>query len=101
MMIMAEYIDREAVLEILSGKNAAWDGYVKVKNLPIAFRPVGEWVYDENGMDWGLGAWRCSVCHAKPETWWEADKRNNPYRCSGGHFCGNCGADMRKRNVDE
>ena len=30
-----DLIDRDAVLEILSDKNAAWDGYVKVKALPI------------------------------------------------------------------
>lgn len=30
-----DLIDRDSVLEILSDKNAAWDGYVKVKALPI------------------------------------------------------------------
>ena len=54
----------------------------------------GHWVWDENGMDWGLGAWRCSVCGCKPETWWEADRKYIPRRCSGSKFCGNCGAKM-------
>ena len=31
---MAEYIKREDVLKILSEKNAPWNGYVKVKELP-------------------------------------------------------------------
>ena len=55
---------------------------------------IGKWLWDENGMDWGLGAWRCSVCGNKPETGWEADQKYIPRRCSGSKFCGNCGAKM-------
>lgn len=33
---MAEYIEREAVLNILASKNAPWDGYQKVSELPAA-----------------------------------------------------------------
>ena len=33
---MTEYIEREAVLNILASKNAPWDGYQKVKELPAA-----------------------------------------------------------------
>ena len=51
------------------------------------------WVWDENGMDWGLGAWKCSGCHRKPETWWETDK-GSPSRCAGSNYCPNCGAKM-------
>ena len=54
----------------------------------------GEWVWDENGMDWGLGAWRCSECGSKPETWWEASQKYVPRRCSGSKYCPNCGAKM-------
>lgn len=59
-------------------------------------RPVVEahWEWDENGMDWNLGAWTCSNCRRKAETWWANDK-HNPLRCAGSHFCGNCGAEMR------
>ena len=62
----------------------------------VAPARYGHWVWNPDGMDWGLGAWVCSECHAKPGTWWEADKKYNPLRCSGGHFCGNCGARMDK-----
>ena len=55
----------------------------------------GRWEWDENGMDWNIGAWRCDVCHAKPETWWETD-RHNPMRCAGSHYCPNCGAKMER-----
>lgn len=62
-------------------------------------RPVVEahWEWDENGMDWNLGAWTCSNCRRKAETWWANDK-HNPLRCAGSHFCGNCGADCRGGN---
>jgi hypothetical protein len=64
---------------------------------PADVRPVvrGHWVWNPNGMDWGLGAWCCDQCRIKAETWWANDRKNNPLRCSGGRFCGNCGADMR------
>ena len=59
----------------------------------------GHWEWDENGMDWNIGAWRCSHCRSKAETWWTADK-HNPLRCAGSHFCGNCGANMIEYNGD-
>ena len=71
-------------------------GDVMIALTELPERKKGKWVWNENGMDWGLGAWVCSVCRSKPETWWESDKKNNPLRCSGSHFCGNCGADMRE-----
>lgn len=38
---MTDYISREAVLEILRGRSAPWDGYQKAKELPAAdVRPV-------------------------------------------------------------
>ena len=59
-------------------------------------RPVrhGRWIWNQDGMDWGLGAWCCSECGSKAETWWANDSGYNPLHCSGGHFCGNCGAIM-------
>lgn len=55
----------------------------------------GRWIWNPNGMDWNLGAWCCSECRTKAETWWANDEKYNPLMCSGGKFCGNCGADMR------
>lgn len=54
----------------------------------------GKWVWNEDGMDWGIGAWCCSECGRKSETWWACDKKYNPLRCADSHFCGNCGAKM-------
>lgn len=53
----------------------------------------GYWVWDEDGMDWGIGSWRCSECHTRPETWWQGD-RSSPYNKSGHYYCPNCGAKM-------
>jgi len=105
------YLDREAVLDVafqtlplvgtspaeamgISRMSAAV--YRALRNIPAADVVEvrhGKWVWDENGMDWGLGAWICSECHRKPETWWEADK-GNPYRCAGSSYCNHCGAKM-------
>ena len=84
-----------------SEKHQAWykadDVYRMIEQLPFTEpeRKTGRWIWDVNGMDWNLGAWRCSECHTKAETWWANDKKYNPLKCSGGNFCGNCGADMR------
>ena len=101
---MKEYIEREAVLQVIEYVS---DGYEYIE-YPVEYAiekldaiPAadvvevrhGRWVWDENGMDWNLGAWKCSECHCKPETWWEADK-GNPYRCAGSSYCNNCGAKM-------
>ena len=66
-------------------------------------KPVrhGRWIWNPDGMDWGLGAWCCSKCKAKAETWWANDPKYNPFLCSGGHFCGNCGARMDLKDGDE
>jgi hypothetical protein len=53
------------------------------------------WYWDPDGMDWGLGAWRCSACKAKPPAWWDCDKAS-PMNKSGHKFCPNCGAEMRR-----
>ena len=69
----------------------------RLKQLPSAQR-TGRWIWNKNGMDWGLGAWCCSECRTKAETWWATDEKYNPLMCSGGKFCGNCGARMEGGN---
>lgn len=55
-----------------------------------------EWYYDPNGMDWGLGAWLCSRCHAKNDNL-GMGKDINPYMFSGSKFCPQCGAVMKSK----
>lgn len=54
----------------------------------------GRWVWDADGVDWGIGEWVCSACGVGPETWWCAQEDVNPYRFSGSRYCPNCGARM-------
>ena len=82
---MAEYIEREMVLNILASKNAPWDGYQKVADLRIAdVQPVvhGYWKYETD---------YCLVC----------SECGNPAEINGitGEFmespyCNECGARM-------
>ena len=54
----------------------------------------GEWHYNPDGMDWGLGAWECSVCGCKNDNL-PMDKNINPLRWAGSKYCPNCGAKMK------
>lgn len=72
----------------------------------IEAEPVrhGQWVYDPNGMDWGLPAWVCSECHQKndmiPTHIWGKDSMirvTKPLRWAGSKFCPNCGARMERK----
>lgn len=60
------------------------------------------WYWDKDGMDWNIGAWRCSACHNRPNTMWETEKNPRPRMWSGSAYCSNCGAVMDgKENADE
>lgn len=54
----------------------------------------GVWIYNPDGIDWGLGAWQCSQCgcnnHNLP-----TDKNTNPLVWAGAKYCPNCGAQMK------
>lgn len=95
---VTDYISREAAIDVCDD-----DGDItRIRYIPAAdVWPVvvAHWEWDENGMDWNLGAWKCSNCRRKAETWWANDK-HNPLRCAGSYFCGNCGAEMREPNLD-
>lgn len=72
------------------------DFYVIPKDTPTAdVTPVkhGHWVYNQNGHDWGLGAWECSLCHSVNNNL-SSDKRFSPYVYAGSKFCPTCGAKM-------
>ena len=101
---MGDNISRQAAIDVINhelrcgavidqcGLETAHD---LIEELPSVDRTEGKWVWNPDGMDWNIGAWVCSNCRHKPETWWECDERYNPLNRSGSHFCGNCGADMR------
>ena len=71
--------------------------YEEAEAVPVPPHEVfGTWEWDPDGIDWGIGAWKCSNCGSKAETWWAKDGNSNPLRFAGSHYCGNCGADMRR-----
>ena len=92
---MADYISRDAVLELVEPDARPFLAE-RIRNIPSAdVAPIkhGEWYWDKDGMDWGIGAWRCSACKARSPMWWNADK-HSPKNRSGRSYCPVCGARM-------
>lgn len=60
----------------------------------------GYWVWDKNGMDWNIGAWRCSECGARNSNIGSSGTPmlDNPMNWSGSKFCPNCGVKMGYKN---
>lgn len=68
-------------------------------SIPVAdIKPpvYAEWFWDPDGIDYNIGAWTCNNCYSKAETWWATNEKEVPLRCAGSHYCGNCGAIMRR-----
>ena len=53
----------------------------------------GEWIYDPNATDWGIGGYVCSECHTKNNNL-PCNEFKNPLRFVGSNFCPHCGARM-------
>ncbi len=98
---MDDLISRQAALKAVS-----WDSeaYFAINNLPI-IDPVkhGKWIFDPDGMDWNIPAWKCSECYGRnsmiPTYIRRKDKMikvENPLRWAGSKFCPNCGAMMER-----
>ena len=68
---------------------------------------TSSWIYNKDGMDYGIGAWQCEKCGCNnsmiptyirmPEGKQDITHENiNPYAYAGTRFCGNCGRIMVK-----
>lgn len=114
---MDDYIDREALLKNFSGIDLTecvkYGSHTRtqisksdtmrlqeivdaIKDAPVAdVAPIvhAEWIWDDNAMDWGLGAWVCSACFCRNANL-PADKNINPYMWAGAKYCPHCGAKM-------
>ena len=63
---------------------------------------TAHWIYDPNGMDWGLSAWRCDNCGFRNDLIpthirGKEDKMikvENPFEWAGSRYCANCGREM-------
>lgn len=65
---------------------------------------TGHWVWDENGNDWGIGAWCCSECGCKNDNLGTHNDMDNwfmkrtPYMFVGSKYCPHCGVRMVEPN---
>lgn len=64
---------------------------------------TGHWVYNKDGVDWGIPAWCCSECKSKndmiPAYIQGRGRVRNPYVYAGSQFCPCCGVQMIEPTV--
>ena len=53
----------------------------------------GEWIYDPNATDWGIGGYVCSECYTRNKNL-PCNEIKNPLMYAGSNFCPHCGARM-------
>ena len=95
--------DEKEALDLVNQQKAEIERLREIAQEPNAnVREIAyaEWYYDPNGMDWGLGAWKCSKCHTKNDNLGMGNDIN-PYMFSGSKFCPQCGAVMKAKEVNE
>lgn len=95
---MKEYIDREALIAEYDRVHQGPAGGARKLMVDAPAADVvevmhGHWKYNPNGMDWGLGAWECSLCRCRNDNL-PMDEKINPRIWAGTKFCPNCGAKM-------
>lgn len=104
-----EYISKTLLIETISTDIAMahnercaqlLEAILNAPKVNIREIEYAEWYYDPNGMDWGIGAWKCSKCHTKNDNL-GMGKDINPYMFSGSKFCPQCGAVMKQKEKDE
>ena len=90
-------IDADKMKNFFKGNNEA----VKFFHTLIDAQPTidvapvvhAHWEYDPNGMDWNMGAWRCSKCKERNNNL-GGDEKINPLLFAGSSYCPSCGAKM-------
>ena len=102
---MPEYIEREPLLAEYDREHTGSPGRARelIVNAPsVNVVPVryGRWIWDNDAVDWGLGAWVRSECHGRNENIHAGKPGRDdtigkyPYAWAGSQFCPNCGAKM-------
>lgn len=109
---MAEYIERAKAVDRFTFEQGDYipekliDGYdnvVAVRTIKRVLREIpaadvapvvhGEWVYDQNATDWGIGGYVCSQCKNKNNNL-PCNRVKSALMFSGARYCPNCGAKM-------
>lgn len=57
------------------------------------------WVWNPNGMDFGLGAWQCSHCFTRNNNL-PMNNKINPFMFTGSKYCPECGAKIKGAKMD-
>ena len=107
---MREYLDKQKLLMALNDKYhdmsamsaSYYAGFKYARRLiEIAtpekdIAPVrhGNWVYDPNAIDWGMGGWICNLCGNRNNNLPILQQDCNPYLYAGSQYCPACGAKM-------
>ena len=86
-----------------------WDGHTLAIERIGKLEPVrhGKWVWNNDAIDYGIGAWVCSECLGRNENIHTGKPGTiegfgtNPYIWAGSQFCPNCGAKMDGGKDDE
>lgn len=102
-----EYIKKQDAIKVLKERASMLNEVVAwhyetlygaaIMNIPpadVVERKRGEWVWDIDAIDWGIGAWCCSECQSKNDNIPHYPK-TNPLIWHGTKYCPECGADMR------
>ena len=106
---MDEYISKTLLLDTISTDIAIphnercaqlLEAILNAPKVNVREFEYAKWYYDPNGMDWGLGAWKCSNCHTKNDNL-GGSENINPYMFAGSKFCPQCGAVMKPKESDK
>lgn len=97
---MTDLIKREDAIKAVDAFLGTDSIVERIKRLPSADRPQGEWIDEADKYDasFGIHDYRCSNCNSYADEyiggheWYTAGKPN---------FCPYCGADMRERKESE
>lgn len=96
-------IDADALIKSVQGYNdAGWleEQVDKQPTVDVIEEVHAHWEYDPNGMDWNMGAWRCSKCKGKNKNI-ACYEKANPLLFTGSSYCPSCGAKMDEKSTEE
>lgn len=90
--------EREKVIKELQGLSGSKETMKLISDVIELLKEQkhGHWIFDPNGMDWNIPAWRCSECACLNNNIPPNIEKVNPLRWSGSKYCPNCGAKMAR-----
>ena len=105
---MPDYIDREKLIKSIENDCPEQVYYTKEDAIDCIKSATSEnvapvvhaiWVWNPNGMDFGLGAWQCGRCFARNNNL-PINSKINPMMCIGSKYCPECGVKIKGAKMD-